>query len=251
MRYKMLPAQQSALQPNKSGAAKVEEGCLPGADLDIEPARRPARLKRKFRQAASLSGPAAPVKRRVTFAKGPFADRYGTQDGHARREGTTAPQRRQLGNPWPVDLTPANVRMLEAVLQDTCVWSLERLKRRAGVLPPIKRARKYAQGLQPSAAIGPSAAIQSRQRQAHVSAPSAESSSCQDGAADFVPLAPSPAVSHPLDQRSVHRSNRRPQPANFPASAGTQAFKGSQHARRSPTGSHTEPEGPESGQHQP
>ena len=68
---------------------------------------------------------------RVTFAKGPFAERYGTQDGHARREGTTAPQRRQLGNPWPIDLTPANVRMLEAELQGTCAWSLERLKRRS------------------------------------------------------------------------------------------------------------------------
>ena len=68
---------------------------------------------------------------RVTFAKGPFAERYGTQDGHARREGTTAAQRRQLGNPWPIDLTPANVRMLEAELQGTCAWSLERLKRRS------------------------------------------------------------------------------------------------------------------------
>ena len=71
---------------------------------------------------------------RVTFAKGPFAERYGTRDGHARREGTTAHQRRQLGNPWPIDLTPANVRLLEAELQGTCAWSLERLKRRSVAL---------------------------------------------------------------------------------------------------------------------
>ena len=77
------------------------------------------------------------VPDRVTFAKGPFAERYGTRDGHARREGTTAPQRRQLGSPWPIDLTPANVRLLEVELQGSCAWSLERLKRRSMPSPCI------------------------------------------------------------------------------------------------------------------
>ncbi|KAK9862237.1 hypothetical protein WJX84_001373 [Apatococcus fuscideae] len=160
------PVPEPVSGPHSAAAAELSQALdkaqgAPAETLsDTEPARRHVRSKRKLDQVAAAPEANTPqARRRVTFAKGPFAERYGTRDGHARREGTTAPQRRQLGSPWPIDLTPANVRLLEVELQGSCAWSLERLKRRAGLLPPIKRARIYATQLAAShgSAISPTA----------------------------------------------------------------------------------------------
>ncbi|KAL0050725.1 hypothetical protein WJX82_005861 [Trebouxia sp. C0006] len=78
-------------------------------------------------------------RRRVHFAPGPLADLYATKDGHPQHEGQTAIQRRSVPSQWPIDLTPHSIRMLEAEVGDICQHSVERLKRRVGLLPPIQR----------------------------------------------------------------------------------------------------------------
>lgn len=82
-------------------------------------------------------------RRRVHFAPGPLADLYETKDGHPQHEGQTAIQRRSVPSQWPIDLTPHSIRMLEAEVGDICQHSIERLKRRVGLLPPIQRPLEY------------------------------------------------------------------------------------------------------------
>lgn len=82
-------------------------------------------------------------RRRVRFAQGPFSDQYATKDGHPHHEGQTAIQRRSVSSPWPLDLTPHSIRMLEAEVGDICQHSIERLKRRVGLLPLLQRPLKY------------------------------------------------------------------------------------------------------------
>lgn len=72
---------------------------------------------------------------RVRFAQGPFSDQYATKDGHPHHEGQTAIQRRSVSSPWPLDLTPHSIRMLEAEVGDICQHSIERLKRRQADKP--------------------------------------------------------------------------------------------------------------------
>lgn len=81
--------------------------------------------------------------RRVRFAPGPLADQFASADGHPQHEGVTAIQRRSVPSPWPVDLTAHNIRMLEAEIGDICQPSVERLKRRVGLLPPFQRQLEY------------------------------------------------------------------------------------------------------------
>lgn len=81
--------------------------------------------------------------RRVRFAPGPLADQYDTHDGHPQHEGQTAVQRRSIPSPWPLDLTPHSIKMLEAEVGDICQASIMRLKRRVGLLPPIQRPLEY------------------------------------------------------------------------------------------------------------
>ncbi|KAK9830299.1 hypothetical protein WJX72_010863 [[Myrmecia] bisecta] len=78
---------------------------------------------------------------RVQFAEGPLKQVYGTQDGHPDHEGLTARAVRDNGASWPLDLTAHNVRMLEVELGEACRPSLDRLKRRVGLLPAVKRQR--------------------------------------------------------------------------------------------------------------
>lgn len=79
-------------------------------------------------------------QRRVRFATGPLP---GTPDGHPPHEGLTAQQRRVLSMALTPDLTPSNVRLLEQELGEDCQPSVTRLKRRAGMLPPLKRPRTF------------------------------------------------------------------------------------------------------------
>ncbi|KAK9826097.1 hypothetical protein WJX81_002391 [Elliptochloris bilobata] len=94
-------------------------------------------------------------KRRVRFAAGPLRAVYHTRDGHPDHEGQVARQRRELGATWPVDLTPGGVRMLEVELGSGYTWSLDRLKRRVGLLPPVKRPRTYATASRKAARMAP------------------------------------------------------------------------------------------------
>lgn len=68
--------------------------------------------------------------RRVSFAAGPWAEKFGTQDGHPDHEGQLARQRRNAGARWGADLTPSAVRAVEAELGEECRPSIDRLKRR-------------------------------------------------------------------------------------------------------------------------
>ncbi|KAL4444686.1 hypothetical protein ABPG77_002503 [Micractinium sp. CCAP 211/92] len=81
--------------------------------------------------------------RRVSFAAGPWAEKFGTQDGHPDHEGQLARQRRNAGARWGADLTPSAVRAVEAELGEECRPSIDRLKRRVGLLPLRKRSREH------------------------------------------------------------------------------------------------------------
>ncbi|BDA45858.1 hypothetical protein COCOBI_07-6450 [Coccomyxa sp. Obi] len=96
--------------------------------------------------AAVESEPRSPrrsSRRRVRFARGPLQDQYETPDGHPNHEGETARQRRALQVSYPADLTPSSIRMLEQELGESYRPSIDRLKRRVGLLPRIVRARRH------------------------------------------------------------------------------------------------------------
>lgn len=89
-------------------------------------------------------------KRRVRFAPGPLFDQYHTKDGHPQHEGQTAKQKRVVQSPWPVDLTAHNIKMLEGEIGEICQQSIQRLKRRVGLLPPLQRELHYLTITSPS-----------------------------------------------------------------------------------------------------
>jgi hypothetical protein len=94
----------------------------------------------------SLSQPK--TNHRVRFAPGPLevASKYKTQDGHPDHEGLTAKQKRSLGRSFGADLTPQSVLALEKMLgKGDALYrpSLERLKRRVGLLPLRIRNHQY------------------------------------------------------------------------------------------------------------
>lgn len=87
-------------------------------------------------------------RRRVSFASGPLdpgAHPHSTDDGHPAREGAVAVAvRRSAHAPsWGLDLTRGNVLMLEQLLGPDCAQSVTRLKRRVGLLPPIRAPRPH------------------------------------------------------------------------------------------------------------
>ncbi|KAL4855809.1 hypothetical protein ACK3TF_003582 [Chlorella vulgaris] len=81
--------------------------------------------------------------RRVSFAQGPWAGKFQTCDGHPDHEGQLARQRRSAGSSWGRDLTPSAVRAVESELGEACRPSIDRLKRRVGLLPLRKRSSEY------------------------------------------------------------------------------------------------------------
>lgn len=89
-----------------------------------------------------------PSLHRVRFAPGPLevASKYKTQDGHPDHEGLTAKQKRSLSRSFGTDLTPQSVLALEKMLgkaDELYRPSLERLKRRVGLVPLRKRNQQY------------------------------------------------------------------------------------------------------------
>ncbi|CAL8470542.1 g10084 [Coccomyxa elongata] len=100
--------------------------------------------------AANESEPRSPrrsPRRRVRFATGPLQNQYETPDGHPNHEGETARQRRALQVSYPADLTPSSIRMLEQELGESYRPSIDRLKRRVGLLPRIVRPRRHVTAL--------------------------------------------------------------------------------------------------------
>jgi hypothetical protein len=85
--------------------------------------------------------------RRVSFAAGPLDPEYhpnSTQDGHPASEGALAVPVRRVPVSYGMDLSRGNVLMLEQLLGTECIMSVTRLKRRVGLLPPIRPPRPYA-----------------------------------------------------------------------------------------------------------
>lgn len=88
---------------------------------------------------------------RTRFAPGPWQDKFGTADGHPNHEGHTARAQRSCLPRYPVALTTASVFALEAELEGTCPFSLDRLKRRQALSPACKY---WAQTVQKEDGVG-------------------------------------------------------------------------------------------------
>ena len=102
--------------------------------------------------------------RRVSFAAGPLDPEYhpnSTQDGHPASEGALAVPVRRVPVSYGMDLSRGNVLMLEQLLGTECIMSVTRLKRRVGLLPPIRPPRPYANS--PGGAAAAAAAAGDRQ----------------------------------------------------------------------------------------
>lgn len=85
--------------------------------------------------------------RRVRFAAGPLkpeAHPNSTDDGHPASEGALAVPVRRVPVSYGMDLSRGNVLMLEQLLGAECSMSVTRLKRRVGLLPPIRPPRPFA-----------------------------------------------------------------------------------------------------------
>lgn len=85
--------------------------------------------------------------RRVRFAAGPLnpeAHPSSTDDGHPASEGALAVPVRRVPVSYGMDLSRGNVLMLEQLLGAECSMSVTRLKRRVGLLPPIRPPRPFA-----------------------------------------------------------------------------------------------------------
>lgn len=86
--------------------------------------------------------------RRVSFARGPLriVDAVRTPvtpDGHPACEGALAMPVRRVPSSYALDLTRGNVLMLEQLLGPESAMSVARLKRRVGLLPPIRPPRPH------------------------------------------------------------------------------------------------------------
>lgn len=81
----------------------------------------------------------------VRWAPGPdeIACKYNTHDGHPDHEGCVARQKRRKMTAYGIDLTPQSVKALELELGESCRASLDRLKRRVGLLPLRQRPQEY------------------------------------------------------------------------------------------------------------
>lgn len=82
--------------------------------------------------------------RRVTFATGPLGSVYATTDGHPPHEGEVARPVKKPDKDYRRPLTRAAVETLVELLGDSCVFSLRRLKMRAGMLPTERPQRPFA-----------------------------------------------------------------------------------------------------------
>lgn len=114
---------------------------------DIQPAAvvMPEAAEQAQQVAAAVrAGTRGKSSRRVRFAPGPLeGDPAGTADGHPATEGAVARPVRRIPAQYALDLTKGNVLMLEQMLGHDCLHSVTRLKRRVGLLPPIRAPRPH------------------------------------------------------------------------------------------------------------
>lgn len=87
------------------------------------------------------SAPERP-KKRVRFAPGPLQGLHDSEDGHPGHEGETAQAVRLLDHSYVAKLSKPNVKAIEELLEGSCPESVERLKRRVGLLPLVKKGRR-------------------------------------------------------------------------------------------------------------
>jgi hypothetical protein len=83
----------------------------------------------------------------VSFAPGPLdpaAHPAATGDGHPATECCVATPVRRSQAAYCLDLSRGNVLMLEQLLGQECAMSVARLKRRVGLLPPLRPPRPHA-----------------------------------------------------------------------------------------------------------
>jgi hypothetical protein len=86
------------------------------------------------------------VQKRVRFAPGHLnvtISPKSAPDGHPATEGCVCVPVRHVPSSYAKDLTRGNVLMLEQMLGEDCAASISRLKRRVGLLPPIRAPRPY------------------------------------------------------------------------------------------------------------
>jgi len=86
------------------------------------------------------------VQKRVRFAPGHLNVTIcskAAHDGHPSTEGCVCLPVRHVPSSYAKDLTRGNVLMLEQMLGEDCAASISRLKRRVGLLPPIRAPRPY------------------------------------------------------------------------------------------------------------
>lgn len=136
----------------------IKKGSLPppaataaAADADTQPAPAAADTPGTAPHAvsnAAHSGPSTPGQaRRVRFAAGPLNPEQhpnSTNDGHPASECALAVPVRRVPASYGMDLSKGNVLMLEQLLGAECSMSVSRLKRRVGLLPPIRPPRPHA-----------------------------------------------------------------------------------------------------------
>lgn len=98
-------------------------------------------------EVARLSKPlAGSVQKKVRFAPGHLNATIcpnAAPDGHPATEGCVVLPVRHVPGSYAKDLTRGNVLMLEQMLGEDCNASISRLKRRVGLLPPIRAPRPF------------------------------------------------------------------------------------------------------------
>lgn len=127
-----------APQPAAAAAAPATDSSLAQYAQQCSPSSEPSP------GAASSQGVPG---RRVRFADGPLnpqAHPNSTDDGHPASEGALAVPVRRVPVSYGMDLSRGNVLMLEQLLGAECSMSVTRLKRRVGLLPPIRPPRPFA-----------------------------------------------------------------------------------------------------------
>jgi hypothetical protein len=145
----------TALPPLRKQAAASPASHSRGASVSSDSSSR--HTSQTGRGAAAAAGHATATSkrssvgasRRVSFAPGPLHGSPAvrspvTDDGHPATEGALAMPVRRVPSSYALDLTRGNVLMLEQLLGPDSAMSVMRLKRRVGLLPPIRPPRPHA-----------------------------------------------------------------------------------------------------------
>jgi len=142
-----MPIRKGSLPPPAAAAVAA------AADADAQPAAgavdSPGTATHAVSNAAHSGAPTPGQARRVRFAAGPLNPEQhpnSTNDGHPASECALAVPVRRVPASYGMDLSKGNVLMLEQLLGAECSMSVSRLKRRVGLLPPIRPPRPHATG---------------------------------------------------------------------------------------------------------